>query len=158
MNRKNIISIIVLDIIVLFMAAGLILFRYNSLSSPLAKATPASEQTSTTIETTKPEIRNDEKLDDEDTAPAVTGKKRNIGFTFRHSKAKRVAVIGDFNDWVPQAMKKGDGYQWSLSASMLPGEYAYNFVVDGKPIRDPNNQKICDTGRGFKSSYLKINQ
>ena len=82
--------------------------------------------------------------------------KRNIGFTFRHSKAKNVAIIGDFNDWTPEPMKKGGDFKWTFTQAIEPGEYSYNFVVDGRPVRDPNNQKISDTGRGFASSHLTV--
>jgi hypothetical protein len=53
-------------------------------------------------------------------------------------------------------MQKINAKQWALTVPLEPGEYAYNFVVDGRPIRDPNNPKVCDIGRGFKNSLLKV--
>jgi len=81
---------------------------------------------------------------------------RRIGFTFFNSKCKKVEVIGDFNNWAPAPMQKINAKQWALTVPLEPGEYAYNFVVDGRPIRDPNNPKVCDIGRGFKNSLLKV--
>ena len=46
MNRKNIISLIVLDIIVMLMAAGLMMFRYSSLTSPVATTLPSANAAS----------------------------------------------------------------------------------------------------------------
>ena len=37
-----------------------------------------------------------------------------------------------------------------------PGEYAYNFIVDGKMIRDPSNRDSTDAGRKIPSSLLKV--
>lgn len=54
--------------------------------------------------------------------------------------AKRVSVIGFFNNWDQDRNvfhRKGD--QWEGEVMLPPGKYAYKFVVDDKEILDPNN-------------------
>jgi 1,4-alpha-glucan branching enzyme len=70
-----------------------------------------------------------------------------------------VYLVGDFNDWGhgrdglvfdPKLAMNGpdkDGV-WRASIELRPGEYEYQFVIDGDhPIRDPNAQEIDDRGR-----------
>jgi hypothetical protein len=167
MNQKNLLSIIVLDIVVMLLAAGLIVFRYNTLVEmsrlssdlavrrPVAAALPEPISSSSTAAAaaTAPAVPSEPETDD---VSLTEGLPRNIGFSYRNSRARKVEVIGDFNGWVPKPMIKGKDYKWSISVPISPGEYAYNFVVDGKPIRDPYNTKVCDVGRGFPNSLLKV--
>lgn len=81
---------------------------------------------------------------------------RNILFKYRNPSAKKVSIVGDFNDWVPQDMEKDPRGLWSVTLKIPPGYYAYNFIVDGRPQKDVNNPRITDTGRGFVSSYLEV--
>ncbi|MFH1541163.1 MAG: isoamylase early set domain-containing protein [Elusimicrobiota bacterium] len=84
-------------------------------------------------------------------------KKRKISFRYRSSKPKTVFLIGDFNNWDKKAnpMKQGKNYVWEAILSLIPGEYQYAFVVDGKRINDPNNKKTVHLKDG-KASILKI--
>jgi 1,4-alpha-glucan branching enzyme len=81
---------------------------------------------------------------------------RRIGFTYFNSKCKKVELIGDFNKWVPEPMEQINEKQWAIAVAIAPGDYGYNFIVDGRPIKDPNNPKVCDVGRGFPNSLLKV--
>jgi hypothetical protein len=83
---------------------------------------------------------------------------RNILFKFKSIKARSVAIIGDFNEWIPQPLIKGSNNVWELTLQLVPGEYLYNYLIDGKVILDPNNRKevVVNTVRGFKSSVLKV--
>jgi hypothetical protein len=169
MNRKNLPSLLILDLLVMALAIGLFVFRYRSLQDvptcPPPPVVPASLASSPAVA-----------LPDMTAAPAATvstaaveavpdtmlkkrpsSEIRHIGFAYRNSRAKRVEIMGDFNDWTPQALNLGLDYKWTAALDIPPGEYAYNFIVDGKPVRDPNNPKICDTGRGYPNSFLKVN-
>ncbi len=81
---------------------------------------------------------------------------RNISFTCRSPKAKKVSIAGDFNDWVPDDLKRDKRGVWRISLKLTPGHYAYNFIIDGKPYKDAYNTKTIDTGRGFISSYIEV--
>lgn len=81
---------------------------------------------------------------------------RNILFAFKSSSAKKVSIVGDFNDWIPQNMEKDARGMWAIALKIPTGEYAYNFIIDGRPTKDFNNPKTKDTGRGFVSSFLEV--
>jgi hypothetical protein len=88
-----------------------------------------------------------------DTPPA-----RNIKFVFFSRKAKKVSIIGDFNDWTPQPLTKVSENRWEITIKITSGqEYLYNFLVDGKVTVDPNNKKPPQISpQGFKSSVLSL--
>lgn len=63
----------------------------------------------------------------------------NIRFVYVAPGAGKVSVVGDFNEWNPEAMplrRLGDG-TWIIDVPVSPGRYAYAFVVDGKVEVDP---------------------
>ncbi|MBL8023251.1 MAG: hypothetical protein JNK54_03065 [Elusimicrobia bacterium] len=72
-------------------------------------------------------------------------------FSYDNSTAKSVQLVGDFNQWVPQAYRKNNTSQWSLTLSLATGDYAYNIIVDGKTIRDPNQRRSDEKGRSLLS-------
>ncbi len=66
-----------------------------------------------------------------------------VEFTLKAPKAKEVYLIGNFNNWTPQAIKmleKGSG-EWSVFLPLPKGPCQYLFVVDGKKMLDPKNPK-----------------
>ncbi|MFN0116809.1 MAG: glycogen-binding domain-containing protein [Elusimicrobiota bacterium] len=77
--------------------------------------------------------------------PIVKSDARNILFKFFKPLAKEVFIIGDFNKWFKEPMKK-NGKIWEIQVNLTPGTYQYQFEVDGKKIKDPNN-KISKNGR-----------
>lgn len=83
---------------------------------------------------------------------------RNIMFQYRSSKAKSVAIIGDFNDWVPQQFEKVSQKKWEIVLKLTSGKYLYNYLIDGEVKLDPNNLKapIENEARGFRSSVLVV--
>lgn len=82
---------------------------------------------------------------------------RKPKFVYFSSKAKRVELIGDFNDWIPQKMKKVSSNRWELTIEIPEGRYLYNFLVDGKIVLDPNNKRPPElSSQGFKSSVLEL--
>ena len=78
--------------------------------------------------------------------------RRNILFKLARPNAKKVEIIGDFNEWTRAAMKK-NGKVWQVSVPLAPGSYEYAFVVDDKRVRDPNNKKSASDG---KASVLTV--
>jgi 1,4-alpha-glucan branching enzyme len=83
------------------------------------------------------------------------------GAVFRYvdADAKKVFLVGDFNNWSPSSdpMKdlNGDGH-WSLFYPLGPGTYQYKFVVDGKWIPDPRNTDSQPDGFDDVNSVVKI--
>jgi 1,4-alpha-glucan branching enzyme len=80
-------------------------------------------------------------------------------FRYVNPDAKKVFLVGDFNNWSPTSdpMKdlNGDGH-WSLFYPLLPGTYQYKFVVDGRWIPDPRNPESEPDGFDGINSVVKI--
>ncbi|MCK5796293.1 MAG: hypothetical protein KAI47_03865, partial [Deltaproteobacteria bacterium] len=80
-----------------------------------------------------------------------------VRFVFHAAKAKRVAVVGDFNHWKRQgtilADDNGDGL-WSVTVYLPPGRYQYKFVVDGKWVVDPDASGYLGDGFGGRNAVL----
>ncbi|MDE1976556.1 MAG: hypothetical protein KGL04_10615 [Elusimicrobia bacterium] len=79
-----------------------------------------------------------------------------VTFRLRAPKAKSVSVIGEFNAWKGGTFvlnRKGRGW-WEASLALPAGRYHYLFLVDGKPMLDPNNSASDETD-GRRTS-LKI--
>jgi hypothetical protein len=157
MTRKNLISLIVLDIIVMALAVGLLAYRFQALASRPASDLIKEINSPVTLVPTETPKPADITTSDKNTASNASNETRNICFTYKNSKAKKVEIIGDFTEWIPRKMTKGGAaHAWKLTFALAPGDYAYNYVVNGKPKRDPNNPKVCNAGRGFPNSFLKV--
>ncbi len=79
-----------------------------------------------------------------------------VTFRLHAPKAKSVAVIGEFNAWKGGTFilnLKAHGW-WEASLALPAGRYHYLFLVDGKPMMDPNNVRSEETD-GRRTS-LKI--
>ena len=80
-------------------------------------------------------------------------------FRYYDTKATRVYVVGDFNNWSvrsdPMTDKNADGH-WTLLYTLSPGLYEYKFVVDGKWIPDPRNPNSTPDGFDGVNSLIRI--
>ncbi|MFH1093117.1 MAG: AAA family ATPase [Candidatus Omnitrophota bacterium] len=80
-------------------------------------------------------------------------------FSYHSDFVKKVAVVGDFNNWNISAEAeleaKGQGL-WQRLFLLEPGSYRYKFVVDGKWIRDPDNPHIELDAEGMENSVLRV--
>jgi hypothetical protein len=75
------------------------------------------------------------------------------GFT----NAKKVFLSGNFNDWKPNALpmiKTASG--WILPLYLAEGTHTYKFIVDGKWIRDENNNEKLPDGNGNFNSVIRL--
>lgn len=82
--------------------------------------------------------------------PVLDGeKKTRRTFVYHSPKATAVQLVGDFNQWTPQDFRKKGSGRWEVSVLLFPGDYSYNFVVDGKVIRDRNQRRTDAKGRSF---------
>jgi hypothetical protein len=50
---------------------------------------------------------------------------------FRAPTAKRVEITGDFNQWTPMDLERGEDGWWSRALSIPAGNYQMNLRVDG---------------------------
>ncbi len=82
----------------------------------------------------------------------------NVEFSIRAPKARKVFVVGEFNNWDPTAtpMYKGKDGKWTVTVPLKQGRYAYKFVVDGAWGPDPENPQSVDDGYGGKNSVVTV--
>jgi len=80
-------------------------------------------------------------------------------FTLAAPEANEVRVVGDFNGWdIGKSWplhKTGTGI-WKNTFKLTPGNYQYQFVVDGKPMPDPNNALNIRNPEGGLRSVLTV--
>jgi len=74
---------------------------------------------------------------------------------------QEVSVVGDFNDWDPEAnkMEKKDG-QWETLLRLKPNrEYKFKYLLDGEDWQNDNDaDDYTSNPFGTKDSVLKIGE
>ena len=83
-----------------------------------------------------------------------------VQFVFVAPRARRVAVVGDFNDWdVAAAPLAPAGGVWSGQIDVPFGRHDYAFVVDGERwVRDPNAPRAPADEFGGGYSVLVVDE
>jgi hypothetical protein len=96
----------------------------------------------------------------ETTVPEPADAPHSVDFALRTAAASDVALVGDFNDWDPQAtpLHHAWGDVWTVSVPLRPGRYRYTFIVDGtRWHRDPAAPRALDDF-GAPTSVITIAQ
>ena len=72
--------------------------------------------------------------------------------------AKKVTLVGDFNDWHPEAqpLKRQPDGTWSVQIILGHGHHHYQFLVDGKPTLDPRAQGTARNEANEMVSLLAV--
>ena len=77
-----------------------------------------------------------------------------------NAPASQVVVVGDFNDWDPDAtpLRPGnEGGTWRVELRLPPGRYRYTFLVDGRRwVPDPAEPRAADDDFGAPTSVLTV--
>ncbi len=84
---------------------------------------------------------------------------RVVNFTYvAPTPANAVSVVGDFNDWKPEAnpMKHMPDGAWSTSIALHHGHHRYQFLVDGKPVNDPRAQGMARNEKNERVCLLAV--
>ena len=79
-------------------------------------------------------------------------------FSLKAPGARSVYVTGSFNDWSLDescCMNKNNGV-WVLKLPLSPGVYRYQFIVDGKWHRDPQNTQTERNSFGDINSVIEV--
>jgi len=81
-----------------------------------------------------------------------------VNFICVAPQAKRVTLVGDFNDWDPNALplKRHVDGSWTGQVALGPGHHHYQFMVDGKPTLDPRAQGIARNEQNEKVSLVAV--
>ncbi|HUG55137.1 MAG TPA: glycogen-binding domain-containing protein [Vicinamibacteria bacterium] len=75
--------------------------------------------------------------------PAARAPWRTIQFRLEDPGARRVSVVGDFNDWDAgrHPLRCSPSGLWEGQVPLPPGRYGYAFDVDGTLRPDPNCER-----------------
>jgi 1,4-alpha-glucan branching enzyme len=151
---KKIILRLVLFIDIVFMVI-LLVHLGQRIFSTSGKESPNLEKPESVLE--KPEVfEKTESTKGVTETSVVQKKKRNIRFKHWAPQAKKAEIVGDFNNWIPTAMAKGENQHWVIDYQLELGEYTYKFLVDGRLKKDPYNPKSVPDGYGGESSLLIV--
>lgn len=87
--------------------------------------------------------------------------RRDVQFVLVAPTARKVSVVGDFNDWDAshrefQAQHRGGGV-WAVTAKVPVGHHRYSFVVDDSVwVADPTAPRMVDDDFGMPNSALVV--
>ena len=86
-------------------------------------------------------------------------KRKKMTFSFDSSGAVEVFLAGEFNRWDPKKhpMKHDGNGSWKKSVILLPGDYEYKFLVDGKWEEDRQNSRNCSNAFGTLNNVVSVN-
>jgi 1,4-alpha-glucan branching enzyme len=88
-----------------------------------------------------------------ETLPALT---QAVRFEFSAPSARNVSIVGDFNRWQPDALRRSASGRWEIEIPLTPGRYAYSFVVDGHLAPDPLAPRATSEDFGSPSSIRLV--
>lgn len=95
-------------------------------------------------------------------APARVDTVRVVQFVFVAPGAQQVTLVGDFNDWRPEATPmSADAARglWTVEVPLAPGRHQYAFVVDGaRWVADPRAPRAVEDDFGTPSSVITIGE
>ncbi len=84
---------------------------------------------------------------------------KTTSFRLNAPEATSVALVGDFNDWNPNAqlLRPSKGRIWQGTVRLSPGVYQYKFVVGGSEWReDPLNPNRVPNAYGSFNSICEV--
>lgn len=90
--------------------------------------------------------------------PTLKPSLRRIPFAITVEGAREVALTGDFSKWSASGIKltRSQGSEWQIVLELLPGEYQYRILVDGKWSDYPKEAKRVPNGLGGTNCVLVV--
>jgi 1,4-alpha-glucan branching enzyme len=81
-----------------------------------------------------------------------------INFALIAPHARHVSLLGDFNNWSPNAspMKRQPDGGWTTQIPLKHGHHRYLFLVDGVRTLDPRAQGITRDDNNQKVSLIAV--
>lgn len=76
--------------------------------------------------------------------------------SIRAASASRVEVAGDWNQWRPVPLARGNNGVWYGDFAIAPGLYTYAFRIDGTVWDVPEGVAAVNDGFGGKSAWLSV--
>ena len=74
------------------------------------------------------------------------------------TRAERVTLCGDFNDWSTEgiSLSRGDDRSWSITVPLTPGTYRYKFLLDGETWENGPDADRQDNAYGTQDSVIEV--
>ncbi len=84
--------------------------------------------------------------------------RHHVTFFCDAPEAESVRLVGDFNGWDLTAtpMQRLLDGRWMASLELHHGHHQYLFVVDGKPVLDPNASGVTRNDRNERVSLIAV--
>ncbi len=84
--------------------------------------------------------------------------RHRVDFFCHAPGASRVCLVGDFNGWQPTAnpMRPTPDGRWTARLELRHGHHQYVFLVDAKPVLDPNATGLTHNERNEPVSLLAV--
>jgi 1,4-alpha-glucan branching enzyme len=81
-----------------------------------------------------------------------------VNFRYLGVAAKAVSIVGDFNEWQPEAtpMKRHYDGSWQTQVPLSHGHHQYAFIVDGQLIQDSRAFGAARNAAGQKVSLIAV--
>jgi len=82
---------------------------------------------------------------------------KRVRFAVDLAAGEQVALIGDFNDWNPDAtpLRRERG-GWAATLPLAPGRYRYAYVVDGRRLLADPSEPLADDEFGTPTSVITV--
>jgi 1,4-alpha-glucan branching enzyme len=81
---------------------------------------------------------------------------RHVFFFCDAPEARRVSLAGDFNREDPTPMRRMPDGRWMTCLELPHGYHQYVFLVDGKPVLDPNASGKARNERNEPVSIIAV--
>ena len=75
------------------------------------------------------------------------------------TRAERVALCGEFNDWSVESiiLARGDDRAWRVTVPLAPGTYRYKFLLDGETWENgPDADRLEENAYGTLDSVIEV--
>jgi 1,4-alpha-glucan branching enzyme len=84
--------------------------------------------------------------------------RHHVDFFCNKPDAKQACLVGDFNEWQPNAnpMHRMPDGCWMASVELTHGHHRYLFLVDGCPMLDPRANGIVRNERNERLSLIAV--
>jgi 1,4-alpha-glucan branching enzyme len=84
--------------------------------------------------------------------------RRVIRFGLERPDARRVSVVGTFNNWNPEAtpLRCVAGRKWFVYLPLQLGRHEYRFFVDGQTLDDPQAREFVSNPQGGRNAVLEV--
>ncbi len=81
-----------------------------------------------------------------------------VNFFCHAPEAQQVSLVGDFNDWQPDAhpMTRQPEGTWAIEVPLPHGHHLYRFLVDGRPMLDPRASGVGRDARHERASVRAV--